>query len=244
MRPGHVARTLPPSSTVGVFRGCRFAYGFPARALIRPRSRFHRREPVLGACGFVRKAIGWIVARIARPGREGSSAIASFRPLVRPPWFRTVWLVPFPFTRHAGCGMVSPREPPSSRNGVSGGATRAVRFVAATVLVSGRFVYSKNPLYVVSALLVLWGLWISFDTSAPWFTSGALMIGLAVYTLLLAGTAVLLIRAGRVWEDVRTLLLLVVLMLLAISVSFDAFPVTSAVADASTRSSALSSPRR
>ena len=105
-----------------------------------------------------------------------------------------------------------------------------MRFVAATVLVSGRFVYSKNPLYVVSALLVLWGLWISFDTSAPWFTSGALMIGLAFYTLLLAGTAVLLIRAGQVWEDVRTLLLLVVLMLLAISVSFDAFPVTSAVA--------------
>jgi len=37
----------------------------------------------------------------------------------------------------------------------------------------------------------------------------------------LAGTAWVLIRYGNLWEDVRTILLLVVLMLLAISISFD-----------------------
>ncbi len=49
----------------------------------------------------------------------------------------------------------------------------------------------------------------------------ALMSGLAAYTLLLAVTACLLVRFGRVWDDVRTVLLLVVLMFLATSVTFD-----------------------
>ena len=49
----------------------------------------------------------------------------------------------------------------------------------------------------------------------------ALMFGLAGYTLLLAVTACLLVRFGGVWDDVRTVLLLVVLMFLATSVTFD-----------------------
>jgi hypothetical protein len=48
------------------------------------------------------------------------------------------------------------------------------------------------------------------------------MGGLAGYTLLLAVTACLLVRFGNVWDDVRTVLLLVVLMFLATSVTFDA----------------------
>jgi hypothetical protein len=47
------------------------------------------------------------------------------------------------------------------------------------------------------------------------------MSGLAGYTLLLAATACLLVRFGNVWDDVRTVLLLVVLMFLATSVTFD-----------------------
>ena len=49
----------------------------------------------------------------------------------------------------------------------------------------------------------------------------SLMSGLAGYTLLLAITACLLVRFGNVWDDVRTVLLLVVLMFLATSVTFD-----------------------
>jgi hypothetical protein len=44
---------------------------------------------------------------------------------------------------------------------------------------------------------------------------------LAGYTLLLAVTACWLMRYGNVWDDVRTVLLLVVLMFLATSVTFD-----------------------
>jgi hypothetical protein len=47
------------------------------------------------------------------------------------------------------------------------------------------------------------------------------MSGLAGYTLLLALTACLLVRCARVWDDMRTVLLLVVLMFLATSVTFD-----------------------
>ncbi|MEW4568704.1 hypothetical protein AB1L88_12635 [Tautonia sp. JC769] len=84
-----------------------------------------------------------------------------------------------------------------------------------------RWVYTSNPFYVISAGLVFLGLRASFDARGPAVETGALMLGLAAYTLLLAATAVVLVRRGKVWDDVRTVLLLVVLMFLAISVAFD-----------------------
>jgi hypothetical protein len=84
-----------------------------------------------------------------------------------------------------------------------------------------RFIYTNNPFYVLSAWLVFWGLRSSFDTTGETFETGALMLGLAGYTVLLAVSACFLIRVGRVWDDVRSMLVLVVLMFLAISVSFD-----------------------
>lgn len=84
-----------------------------------------------------------------------------------------------------------------------------------------RWVCTSNPFYVLSAGLFLAGLWISFATPSEEVQTWALMSGLAGYTALLAGTAWLLVRFGNVWEDVRTVLLLVVLMFLATSVTFD-----------------------
>lgn len=80
---------------------------------------------------------------------------------------------------------------------------------------------TKNPFYVISAALFLLGLWISFPVQDEQEETWALMIGLTGYTLLLALTAFLLVRFGNVWDDVRTVLLLVVLMFLATSVTFD-----------------------
>src|SRR5262245_64209858 len=54
-----------------------------------------------------------------------------------------------------------------------------------------------------------------------------MMSGLAGYTLLLAATACVLVRYAKVWDDVRTVLLLVVLMFLATSVTFDELLVLS-----------------
>jgi hypothetical protein len=84
-----------------------------------------------------------------------------------------------------------------------------------------RWVCTNNPFYVLSAGLFLAGLWISFGAQSEEMQTWALMSGLAGYTVLLAVTACLLVRFGNVWDDVRTVLLLVVLMFLATSVTFD-----------------------
>jgi hypothetical protein len=84
-----------------------------------------------------------------------------------------------------------------------------------------RWVCTSNPFYVLSAGLFLAGLYASFGASSQEVATWALMAGLGAYTLLLAGTACLLVRFGNVWDDVRTVLLLVVLMFLATSVTFD-----------------------
>jgi hypothetical protein len=82
-------------------------------------------------------------------------------------------------------------------------------------------VCTENPFYVLSAALFLLGLRLSYggpvDVVAWWWVMG----GLAAYTLLLAGTGALLVRFGNVWDDVRTVLLLTVLMFLATSLTFD-----------------------
>ena len=84
-----------------------------------------------------------------------------------------------------------------------------------------RWVCTSNPFYVLSALLVCLGLWVSFGGQVVAAQTWALLSGMAGYTLLLAVTACLLVRFVGVWDDVRTVLLLVVLMFLATSVIFD-----------------------
>jgi len=84
-----------------------------------------------------------------------------------------------------------------------------------------RWIGTSNPFYVISAALFLAGLWISFGDQAQEEDTWALMTGLSGYTLLLAVAAGLLVRFGYVWDDLRTVLLLVVLMFLATSVTFD-----------------------
>jgi hypothetical protein len=83
------------------------------------------------------------------------------------------------------------------------------------------WIATKNPFYAISAALVLWGLWVSFGKQNDAIETWLLMGSLAGYTLLLAATAFVLVRYLNQWDDTRTLLLLVVLLLLATSVSFD-----------------------
>lgn len=89
-----------------------------------------------------------------------------------------------------------------------------------------RFVYNNNPFYLISACVLLYGL----NTSLPAGTEEELVWILApifsAYTLLMALTAFLIVRLGKVWDDARTILLVVALMYFAISVSFDQLCVT------------------
>ncbi len=84
-----------------------------------------------------------------------------------------------------------------------------------------RWVSCNNPFYAISALLVCLGLWVSFGGHEQAAQTWALMAGMTSYTLLLAVTACLLVRFLGVWDDVRTVMLLTVLMFLATSVTFD-----------------------
>jgi hypothetical protein len=107
--------------------------------------------------------------------------------------------------------------------------TRVTSAPPASVIPSGLIlrVCTNNPFYVISAGLFLVGLRVSRvdipQDQQSWslVQAWSLMAALAAYTLLLAGTASLLVRFGNVWDDVRTVLLLVVLMFLATSVTFD-----------------------
>ncbi len=81
--------------------------------------------------------------------------------------------------------------------------------------------FTHNPFYVISAVMTLYGLHISFsDNIDP--TRGWLQLEIFLgYMVLLAVTGVLIVRYGQVWEDARTLFLLLLLLMVALSVSFD-----------------------
>lgn len=81
--------------------------------------------------------------------------------------------------------------------------------------------YTHNPFYLISAALVLYGLNVAFGMSAEQAEAWNLLSILAGYTSLMTLAAVLIVRAGEVWEDARSILLVIVLLLLGLSVSFD-----------------------
>ncbi len=84
-----------------------------------------------------------------------------------------------------------------------------------------RLLYAHNPFYLISAWLVFFGLRVSFNVNADSFPTWALTLSVAGYTVLLAATACVLIRLGEVWEDIRSLVILVVLMFFGLSVTLD-----------------------
>ncbi len=84
-----------------------------------------------------------------------------------------------------------------------------------------RWLMNHNPFYVISAALVLYGIHLSF-TGKPEVADGwTLMKLLGGYSLLLAVSGALIVRLGQVWEDARTVLLLIVLIFVAMSCSYD-----------------------
>lgn len=84
-----------------------------------------------------------------------------------------------------------------------------------------KFCYIQNPFYLVGTFLVLFGFQQSLGNEPNLAASGLLVSLLALYTLLLAGMAIVIIRLGRVWEDARTILLVIVLLFFMLSTSLD-----------------------
>lgn len=84
------------------------------------------------------------------------------------------------------------------------------------------YLYNHNPFYVISAVLMLFAVRSAYGTIEIGTINCWVMMGvLAGYTLLLAGIGVLIVRWGKVWEDARSILLLLLLLFLGVSVSMD-----------------------
>jgi hypothetical protein len=84
-----------------------------------------------------------------------------------------------------------------------------------------RFLYSSNPFYIISAEFVFIGLRMSFSTGPKSPRTDALLCGLALCAFILAVTACVLIRIGKLWDDLRSLLLLIVICFFAMAIFGD-----------------------
>jgi hypothetical protein len=91
-----------------------------------------------------------------------------------------------------------------------------------------RYLYNSNPFYALSATLILVGLHLMCKDESvltdPHSIAAAGWLHLSLlagYTILVAGTGVVVVRIAGVWEDARTILLSVLLLLVATSVEFD-----------------------
>lgn len=92
-----------------------------------------------------------------------------------------------------------------------------------------RWFYTQNPFYLIGTLLILFGLHQCLGSDERVATSGLLPGLLAAYALLLAGIAMLVIRYGQLWDDGRTILLVIVLLFFMLSASLDFVLVESVV---------------
>ena len=81
-----------------------------------------------------------------------------------------------------------------------------------------RFLWNHNPFYVISALLMLYSVRKSYgELDIGTINVWAMMGVLAAYTVVLAMIGSLIVRWGKVWDDARSILLVLLLLFLAIS---------------------------
>lgn len=95
------------------------------------------------------------------------------------------------------------------------------------------WIYTHNPFYAISVVLMLYGVRAAYGELEIGSIDCWIMLGVLVgYTLVLAGIAVTIVRWGKVWDDARSLFLLLLLLFLAVSISADELFVNSASAAA------------
>lgn len=86
----------------------------------------------------------------------------------------------------------------------------------------GHLLYNHNPFYLISAFLTLYGIHAVFGVEVVGeLKTASVLLAIGAYTAVLGLTGVLIVRIGKVWEDARTVLLAVILLLLATSVCTD-----------------------
>ena len=85
-----------------------------------------------------------------------------------------------------------------------------------------RFLYNQNPFYLISCLLVIYGCQsLAVSSGTVLDKSISMTAGLASYTLLMAIISVGVVRAAKVWDDARSIFIVVVISLIATTTGFD-----------------------
>ena len=84
-----------------------------------------------------------------------------------------------------------------------------------------RWLVNHNPFYLLSVGLLLYGVHVSFADGVKLADGWLLMRVLSSYAVVLAAVGMLIVRFGGVWDDARTILLIIVLVLVSVSSSFD-----------------------
>ena len=86
----------------------------------------------------------------------------------------------------------------------------------------GRFLYTQNPFYLISCFLILYGLQIATIANGDLVSRSILLTAsMAAYSLLMAVTCVAVVRLGKVWEDARSIFLVVIISQVALSTGLD-----------------------
>lgn len=84
------------------------------------------------------------------------------------------------------------------------------------------WLYNHNPFYFLSALLMLFAVRSAYgELRIGFIDCWGMLAVLAGYTAVLAAIGVLIVRRGKVWEDARSILVTLLLLFLAVSVSAD-----------------------
>ncbi len=83
-------------------------------------------------------------------------------------------------------------------------------------------IYKSNPFYLISCAIVLFGVQLSL-TRHPDFGASPIPVAIVfvVFTTAAAIAGVMIVRLGRVWDDARTIFLILLLMFFALASSFD-----------------------
>ncbi|MEM7456968.1 MAG: hypothetical protein AAF456_21670, partial [Planctomycetota bacterium] len=91
------------------------------------------------------------------------------------------------------------------------------------------FLYNQNPFYLISAGIVLYGLNSSLTSGGDEVIGHWLLASIiSSYAALLALTAFLIVKFGGVWDDARSIFMVILLLFFALSVSFDSLCITDA----------------
>lgn len=84
-----------------------------------------------------------------------------------------------------------------------------------------RFLYSQNPFYLLSVSFVLHGTGIWYranaTTHSPWILFGII----ASFIVMMAGTGFVIVRRGQVWDDARSILLILFVLFLELAMTAD-----------------------